>query len=101
MFTRHSVASDRSDASRAAFGQSFAEAQRENAEIWSRMSEVAGDNESAWLRKAVSADEIATPSPQNRPIAFPYTKLMVANASVNQGAGSPGMSGTRLRAELA
>ena len=30
---------------------------------------------------------ISTPSADNRPIAFPYTKLMVANSSVNQGAG--------------
>lgn len=75
------------NASRVAFGQSLAEAQRESAEIWSRFSQVAAANEHAWLRKPVSVEDILTPSPQNRPIAFPYTKLMVANASVNQGAG--------------
>jgi acetyl-CoA C-acetyltransferase len=75
------------NASRAAFGQTLAQAQRESAEIWSRFSEIAAANEHAWLRKPVSVHEILTPSPQNRPIAFPYTKLVVANASVNQGAG--------------
>jgi acetyl-CoA C-acetyltransferase len=75
------------NAARAAFEQSLAEAQRESAEVWSRMSDVAAANEHAWLREPRTPDEILTPSPQNRPIAFPYTKLMVANASVNQGAG--------------
>jgi acetyl-CoA C-acetyltransferase len=75
------------NASRAAFGQTLAQAQRESAEIWSRFSEVAAANEHAWLRKPVAPEEILSASPQNRPIAFPYTKLMVANASVNQGAG--------------
>ncbi|HYD74297.1 MAG TPA: acetyl-CoA acetyltransferase, partial [Candidatus Binatia bacterium] len=75
------------NASRTAFGQTLAQGQRESAEIWSRFSQVAAANEHAWLRKPVTPEEILTPSPQNRPIAFPYTKLMVANASVNQGAG--------------
>ena len=75
------------NASRAAFGQTLAQAQRESAEIWSRFSDVASANEHAWLRKRVTTEDILTPGPQNRPIAFPYTKLMVANASVNQGAG--------------
>ncbi|MBC7769381.1 MAG: acetyl-CoA acetyltransferase [Phycisphaerales bacterium] len=74
------------NAMRAALGQSLAQAQHESAEIWSRMSEVAAGNEAAWIRKAYTTDEIATPSPENRPIAFPYTKLVVANSSVNQGA---------------
>ena len=44
-------------------------------------------NSGAWIRKPVSPEEIVTPSADNRPIAFPYNKLMVANSSVNQGAG--------------
>lgn len=74
------------NATRAAWGQSFAQAQRESAEIWARMSDVAASNPHAWLREAISADDVLHPSPDNRPIAFPYTKLMVANSSVNQGA---------------
>lgn len=75
------------NAGRAAYGQSLAEGQAESGAIWSRFSEVAASNPAAWLRKAVTAEEIVTPSPANRPIAFPYTKLMVANSSVNQAAG--------------
>jgi acetyl-CoA C-acetyltransferase len=74
------------NALRASLGQTLAEGQAESATIWSRFSEVAAQNPNAWLRTPVSAEEIATPSANNRPIAFPYTKLMVANQSVNQGA---------------
>jgi len=74
------------NALRASLGQTLAEGQAESAAIWAKFSEVAEGNPNAWLRKAVSAEEIATPSANNRPIAFPYTKLMVANQSVNQGA---------------
>lgn len=74
------------NATRAAWGQSLDEAQRESAEMWSLMSDVAARNDHAWLRKPLSPDDILTTSADNRPIAFPYSKLMVANASVNQGA---------------
>jgi acetyl-CoA C-acetyltransferase len=75
------------NALRAARGQTLAEGQAESGEIWAQFSAVAETNPHAWLRKRVSAEEIATASANNRPIAFPYTKLMVANQSVNQGAG--------------
>ena len=74
------------NAGRAAYGQTLAQGQAESAAIWSRFSEVAESNPGAWLRRRVSADEIMTVSAANRPIAFPYSKLMVANSSVNQGA---------------
>jgi acetyl-CoA C-acetyltransferase len=75
------------NAGRAAYRQSLTEAQAESGAIWSRFSQVAADNPNAWIRRAFSAEEIITPSADNRPIAFPYSKLMVANSSVNQGAG--------------
>ena len=75
------------NACRAAWGQTLADAQAESGAIWSGMSQVAATNDAAWLQTPVSASEVITPSPTNRPIAFPYTKLQVANASVNQGAG--------------
>jgi acetyl-CoA C-acetyltransferase len=75
------------NAGRAAYGQTLAQAQDESAQIWSRFSAVAADNPGAWLRRRVLPDEIKTVSAANRPIAFPYCKLMVANSSVNQGAG--------------
>ncbi len=75
------------NATRAAWGQSLEDAQFESAEIWSRFSEVAAANEGAWIRKASSPEDILRVDERNRPIAFPYSKLMVANSSVNQGAG--------------
>jgi acetyl-CoA C-acetyltransferase len=75
------------NACRAAWGQTLAEAQAEAAAIWSGLSHVAAQSEGAWLRKPLEPEDILAPTSDNRPIAFPYTKLMVANASVNQGAG--------------
>ncbi len=75
------------NACRAAYGQTLAEGQAESGAIWSLMSEVAAGNDSAWLKQAHAAEKIVDPSADNRPIAFPYTKLQVANSSVNQGAG--------------
>jgi acetyl-CoA C-acetyltransferase len=75
------------NAGRAAYGQTLAQGQAESAEIWSHFSAVAAGNPGAWLQRRVSAEVIKTVSAANRPIAFPYCKLMVANSSVNQGAG--------------
>ncbi len=75
------------NAGRAAYGQTLAEGQRESGEIWSRFSEVAARTPAAWIHAPRSVAEIVEPTADNRPIAFPYTKLMVANSSVNQGAG--------------
>ncbi len=75
------------NAGRAAYGQTLAEAQQESGAIWSRFSEIAAGNEGAWIRKPTSPEEIITSNEKNRPLAFPYNKLMVANSSVNQGAG--------------
>ncbi|WP_432199632.1 acetyl-CoA acetyltransferase [Erythrobacter sp. W53] len=69
------------------YGQTLAEAQAESGAIWSGFSQTAAANENAWMREAVSPVDVVTTSGQNRPIAFPYTKLQVANSSVNQGAG--------------
>jgi acetyl-CoA acetyltransferase len=69
-----------------AWHQSPAEAQAESAGLWSRMSEVAAEQPNAWLRRRFDPSQIATPSGDNRPIAWPYLKLMVANPAVNQGA---------------
>ncbi len=74
------------NALRAAEGLTLAQGQAETGEIWSLMSEVAEGSEGAWLRKRKPPEEIIEPTADNRAIAFPYTKLMVANASVNQGA---------------
>lgn len=75
------------NACRAVYGQTLAQGQEETAEMWSLLSEVAAANPAAWIRRRVSPEDIRATGPDNRPIAFPYTKLTVANAAVNQGAG--------------
>ena len=72
-------------ASAAHWGQTPRQAMAESGELWSRYSETASHNPNAWLKRHVSADDITTPSPDNRLIAWPYTKLMVANPMVNMG----------------
>ena len=74
------------NATLAAWGQTPREAREESGALWSRYAAVAAENPNSWLKKAYTAEEIITPSHQNRPIAWPYTKLMVANNTVNQGA---------------
>lgn len=74
------------NASAAYWGQSPAEALAESGELWARSSRVAAENPFAWLPRERTAADIVTPGPANRPIAWPYTKLMVANPVVNQGA---------------
>jgi acetyl-CoA C-acetyltransferase len=86
------------NATRAAWGQSLAEAQAESGAIWAGMSHVAAGNDHAWIRTPQTADAITRAEPDNRPIAFPYQKRMVANASVNQGAGFIVTSLARARA---
>jgi acetyl-CoA C-acetyltransferase len=72
-------------ATSAHWGQTPREALRESGELWSTFAGVAAQNPNAWLKKNFAPDEITTPSPDNRLIAWPYTKLMVANPSVNMG----------------
>lgn len=73
-------------ASAAHWGQSPREAMAESGELWSRYSQVASHNPNAWLKRHFAPEEITTPTPDNRLIAWPYTKLMVANPTVNMGA---------------
>ena len=75
------------NAFRAAQGQSLAQGQAESGAIWAGFSRVAADTDSAWIREPREPEEIIAVDADNRPIAFPYTKLQVANSSVNQGAG--------------
>jgi acetyl-CoA C-acetyltransferase len=74
------------NAMRAAWGQSLTQAQEESARIWSEFSKVAAANPHAWIRKPLEPADILALGPRNRMLGFPYTTLMVANNSVNQGA---------------
>jgi acetyl-CoA C-acetyltransferase len=68
------------------WGQTPAEALAESGALWSAYAAIAASQSNAWIRTAFTPDQITTPRPDNRPIAWPYTKLMVANMQVNQGA---------------
>src|SRR4029079_10384921 len=70
-------------ATSAHWGQTPREALAESGELWARFSAVAAQNPQSWMKRAVSAETIITPAPDNRLIAWPYTKLMVANRTVN------------------
>jgi acetyl-CoA acetyltransferase len=74
------------NATHAAWGQTPQQGQAESAQLWSAYSEAAARTPDAWLPRAVPPEEVATPSPGNRMIAWPYPKLMTANPLVNQGA---------------
>src|SRR6202166_5107681 len=73
-------------ASSAHWGQTPREAMAESGELWSRYSQVAAQNPNAWLKRRFTAEEVITPTANNRLIAWPYTKLQVANPTVNMGA---------------
>src|ERR1700694_412593 len=73
-------------ATAAPWGQTPREAMAESGALWSTYSNVAAQNPNSWLKRRFTADEIMTPTPDNRLIAWPYTKLQVANPTVNMGA---------------
>jgi acetyl-CoA C-acetyltransferase len=72
-------------ATSAHWGQTPREALAESGQLWSTYAGVASENPNSWLKKNFTPDEITTPTPENRLIAWPYTKLMVANPTVNMG----------------
>src|SRR5215211_6867814 len=72
-------------ATSAHWGQTPREALAESGDLWSTYSTMASQNPNAWLKRSFSPQEITTPTPDNRLIAWPYTKLMVANPTVNMG----------------
>ena len=74
------------NALRAQQGHSLEAHQRHLGELSARFAAVARDNEYAWFRDGKTAEEIATVSPANRLVCFPYTKYMSAMIEVDQGA---------------
>ena len=59
---------------------------RRVSELWAGFSRVAAGNPHAWIREVATAEEIRTPSDFNRPVSFPYPKLMNSNSNVDQAA---------------
>ncbi|MFU8814652.1 MAG: acetyl-CoA acetyltransferase [Pseudomonadales bacterium] len=67
-------------------GESIAAHLERISELWAGFSRVAADNPHAWIRQPKTAEEIRTLSSANRPVSFPYPKLMNSNNNVDQGA---------------
>jgi acetyl-CoA C-acetyltransferase len=74
------------NALRAADGLTLAEHRARISELWSRFSTVAATNPHAWIQRRFTADELATATPDNRMVGFPYTKRLNSNNDVDQGA---------------
>jgi len=75
------------NALRAAHGWTLSEHAAHIGNLWTRFSQVAAANPYAWIRQPRTAEEITTPSADNRMVSFPYPKLCTANMQVDQGAG--------------
>ena len=74
------------NALRGHYGHSIAEHQQVMGALFSRFSEVAAKHPHAWFPVARSAEEIATATPSNRYVGWPYTKFMNAMNQINQAA---------------
>ena len=71
---------------RIAAGRSGGDQRAMIGDLWARFSDVAATNPHAWTQRSYPAEEIITPSPANRWISWPYTKLLNSNNIVEQGA---------------
>jgi acetyl-CoA C-acetyltransferase len=71
---------------RSAAGESSDDHRRRIGELWSQFSAVAEANPYAWSQKRFTPEDIREPSPENRMISWPYTKLMNSNNMVDQAA---------------
>jgi acetyl-CoA C-acetyltransferase len=59
---------------------------RDVAALWARFNAVARTNPDAAFPAPLGADDIATPGPSNRPLAFPYNKWHASQWTVDQAA---------------
>lgn len=75
------------NALRAARGLSLDEHRLRIGRLFERFTEVAAANPYAWFPIRRSAEEIITPTPSNRMIAYPYTKYLNAILNTDQAAG--------------
>jgi acetyl-CoA C-acetyltransferase len=67
-------------------GQPAPAHQRAIADLWARFNRVAGHNPAAAFAEPKTADDLRTPSPGNRPLAFPYNKWHASQWTVDQAA---------------
>ena len=71
---------------RASRGESVDDHLKRISELWADFADVARGNPHAWIQDGPGAQEIRTLSASNRPVSFPYPKLMNSNNSVDMGA---------------
>jgi acetyl-CoA C-acetyltransferase len=71
---------------RASEGRSPADHLVHISDLWARFSEVAAANPHAAVREVFTAEQLRTPTPDNRWVGYPYTKWMVSNDRVDQAA---------------
>ena len=74
------------EALRIADGESIEDHRRRIGELWAQFSAVAAANPNAWVREALTAEQITGTGPDNRMISWPYPKLMNSNNMVDQSA---------------
>ncbi|MQY22182.1 crotonase/enoyl-CoA hydratase family protein [Nocardia macrotermitis] len=74
-------------ANRHRLGRTPAEHAAAIARLWSGFSTIGASNEYAWQQQEFTADQIATPTADNRVISTPYTKLECANLQVDMASG--------------
>ncbi len=74
------------NALRAHYGRGMDEHRQALGELFAPFSATAAKNPYAWFRDARTAQQIATPTAENRYIGFPYTKYLNAIMDVDQGA---------------
>ncbi|MXW59865.1 MAG: acetyl-CoA acetyltransferase [Acidimicrobiia bacterium] len=72
------------NALRAAQGLTLAEHAQRLGEMMTEFTAVAAANPYAWFPTERSAEELATPTPENRMIGFPYTKYLNAVLNTDQ-----------------
>jgi len=69
---------------RKASGKSLEEHKLEIGRLFEKFSKVASNNPFAWLKEPYTAQEISTPTQENRNVSHPYTKYMCSNPFVDQ-----------------
>ena len=74
------------EALRIAGGESIEDHRRRIGELWAQFSAVAAANPNAWVREALTGEQITATGPDNRMISWPYPKLMNSNNMVDQSA---------------
>jgi acetyl-CoA C-acetyltransferase len=74
------------NARRAHLGRALDDHRERIGRVLASMTEVAATSPHAWFPVARSAEEIVTPTADNRMVAYPYTKLMTAIMDVDMAA---------------